>query len=96
MLPGAAGQPAGLAKMRRWFLRGPSRHLLYGVSGSHFAMYLEVLVQRARVPLRRQGDGCVARHFPPDFGPAGAGFFPPAPRRTYLFLGHNALPANAD
>jgi hypothetical protein len=65
LLPGAGGQPAGLAKMRRRFLRGPRGHLLYGVDGSHFAMYLQVLAQRARVPLRRQRDGCVALHFPP-------------------------------
>jgi hypothetical protein len=28
-------------------------------------MYLQVFAQRARVPLRRQRDGCVALHFPP-------------------------------
>jgi hypothetical protein len=28
-------------------------------------MYLQVLAQRARVPLRRQRDGCVVLHFPP-------------------------------
>jgi hypothetical protein len=65
LLPGAGGQPAGLAKMRRRFLRGPSRYLPYGEDGSHFSMYLQVLAQRARVPLRRQRDGCVALHFPP-------------------------------
>jgi hypothetical protein len=70
LVPGAGGQPAGLAKMRFRILRGPSRHLLYGVDRSHFAMCLQVLVQRARVPLRKQGDGCVDLHFPPDFGGA--------------------------
>jgi hypothetical protein len=28
-------------------------------------MHLQVLAQRARVPLRRHGDGCIALHFPP-------------------------------
>jgi hypothetical protein len=65
LLPGAGGQPAGLAKMRRRFLRGPRGHLLYGVDGNHFAVYLQVVVLGARVPLRRQGDGCIALHFPP-------------------------------
>ncbi len=50
------GQPAGLAKMRRRFLRSPRRYLLYGVDGSHFAMYLQILIQGARLPLRRRGD----------------------------------------
>jgi hypothetical protein len=67
------GQRAGLAKMRRRFLRGPSRHLLYGVDRSHFAIYLQVVVQKARVPLRRQRDGCVALRFPPDFAPLQRG-----------------------
>jgi hypothetical protein len=65
LLPGAGGKSAGLAKMRRPFLRGPTGHLLYGVDGSHFAVYLQALVQRARVTLRRKGDGCVTLHFPP-------------------------------
>jgi hypothetical protein len=46
-------------------------------------MYLQGVVKRARVPLRKQGDGWVELPFPADFGPAGAGFRPPAPRRTY-------------
>jgi hypothetical protein len=55
LLPGAGVTARGLAKMRCRFLRGPRGHLLYGVDGSHFAMYLQVLAQRARVAL----------HFPP-------------------------------
>jgi hypothetical protein len=70
LLSGAVGEPAGLAKMRRPFLRGPSRHLPHGVNGSHFAMYLQVLVPGARVPLRKQGDGWVELSFPADFGVA--------------------------
>jgi hypothetical protein len=71
LLPGAGGQPAGLAKMRHWFLRGPRGQLSYGVDGSHFAMYLQVLAHRARVPLRRQRDGSIALHFPPILVPPG-------------------------
>jgi hypothetical protein len=78
LLSGAGGQPAGLAKMRRRFLHGPSLHLLYGVDGSHLAMYLQVLAPRARVPLRRQGDGWVALRFPPIL--AAPAVLPPAPR----------------
>jgi hypothetical protein len=33
-------------------------------------MYLQVLVPRARVPLRKQGDGWVELSFPADFGVA--------------------------
>jgi hypothetical protein len=84
LLPGAGGQPAGLAKMRRWFLRGPSRHLLYGVDGSHFAVYLQVVVQRARVPLRRQGDGCAALHFPPIL--AAPSVLPPGSTLNFCML----------
>jgi hypothetical protein len=70
LLSGAGGQPTGLAKMRRRFLRGSSRHFLYRVDGSHFAMCLQVLAQRAGVPLRRQGDGWRELPFPADFGVA--------------------------
>jgi hypothetical protein len=70
LLPTAGRQLAGLAKMRRRFLRGPSRHLPYGEDESHFAMYLQALAQRARVPLRRQGDGWAELPFPADFGGA--------------------------
>jgi hypothetical protein len=55
LVPGAGGQPAGLAKMRRRFLRGPGRHLLCGANRSHFPMYLQDLVQRARVPAEAKG-----------------------------------------
>jgi hypothetical protein len=70
LFPGAGGQPAALAKMRRRFLRGPKGHLLYAVDGSHFAMDLQVLAQGARVPLRKQGDGWVELLLPADFGVA--------------------------
>jgi hypothetical protein len=33
-------------------------------------MYLQVIAHRARVPRRKQGDGCIALHFQPDFGSA--------------------------
>jgi hypothetical protein len=89
LLPGAGGQPAGLAKMRRRFLRGPRRYLLYGVDGSHFAMYLQVLVRRARVPLRRQRDGYVALHVPPIL--AAPTVLPPGSTLNFsmLFLKHD-------
>jgi hypothetical protein len=87
LLPGAGGQPAGLAKMRRRFLRGPRGHLPYGVDGSHFAMYLQVLAQRARVPLRRQRDGCVALHLPPILPRcSGATVLPPRSTLNFSML----------
>jgi len=82
LLARAGGQPAGLAKMRRRFLRGPKGHLLLWMDKSLFAMYLQIFVQRARVPLWSQGDGWVERPFPADFGGAHRSA-PPAPRRTY-------------
>jgi hypothetical protein len=70
LFPGAGGQPAGLAKMRRFFLRGPRGQYPYGMDRSLFAMGLQILGQRARVPLRKQGDGWVELPFPADFGVA--------------------------
>jgi hypothetical protein len=70
LLSGAGSQPAGLAKMRHRFLRGPRGHLLYGVDGNHFDLYIQMLVQGALVPLRKQGDGWVELPFPADFGGA--------------------------
>jgi hypothetical protein len=89
LIPGAGEHPAGLAKMRRRFLRGPRGHLLYGGDGSHFAMYLQVLAQRARVPLRRQRDGCVGLHFPPILAPPTV--LPPGSTLNFsmLFLKHD-------
>ena len=70
LFPGDGGKPAGLAKMRRRFFRGPRGSLLYGMNMSHFAMCLEILVQRVRIPLRRQGGNGWKDHFPSDFGGA--------------------------
>jgi hypothetical protein len=51
-------------------------------------MYLQVLAQRARVPLRRQGDGGRNDHFPPIL--AAPTVLPPGSKSNFymLFLGH--------
>jgi hypothetical protein len=51
-------------------------------------MHLHVLAQGARVPLRRQGDGCVAPHFPPIL--AAPTVLPPVSTLNFsmLFLEH--------
>jgi hypothetical protein len=54
-------------------------------------MYLKVLAQRARVPLRRQRDGWAERPFPADFGPAGAGFCPPGSTLNFSMLFLNTI-----
>jgi hypothetical protein len=63
----------GEAKMRRRFLRGPRGHLLYGVDGNHFGMYLQILVREGHVHLRKQGDGFVELPFPVHFAPLQRG-----------------------
>jgi hypothetical protein len=55
-------------------------------------MHLQDLVQRARVPLRRQGDGCVALDFPPILPRcSGATILSPVSTSDFsmLFLGHD-------
>jgi hypothetical protein len=57
-------------------------------------MYLQILAQRARVPLRRQRDGCVALHFPPILPRcSGAAVLPPGSTLNFsmLFLKHDNM-----
>ena len=54
-------------------------------------MYLPDLAQRARVPLRRQGDGGIALHFPPIL--AAPNVLPPGSTLKFsmLFLKHDTM-----
>ena len=54
-------------------------------------MYLQGLVKRARVPLRRQGDGWTERPFPADFGSTHHSG-PPASTRTFIFYFRDTSP----
>jgi hypothetical protein len=47
-------------------------------------MYLQDIVKRARIPLRKQVDGLAERPFLADFGGAHRSALPPAPSRTFI------------